>query len=219
MFNWKNTEVYNVPYKFAICDNFLETYNDNLFPTQQWCDEHLLTRENSVTKAISAKHSLSLLQQKQKFLLEAILSQDFHNKVCRILDIPLVDESIGIRKTKGEYRIAREAMFVQNFKTNKNILDVHYDSEVTIWTGLLYFSDDESNGSFNIHSANKNIFKEIPIKKNRLILTYNSDNSWHSVSPWNNNVPRKSIYITSEFKNFGRDADRNPIGAKEVWIP
>ena len=113
MFNWKNTEVYNVPYKFAICDNFLETYNDNLFPTQQWCDEHLLTRENSVTKAISAKHSVLLLQQKQKFLLEAILSQDFHNKVCRILDIPLVDESIGIRKTKGEYRIAREAMFVQ----------------------------------------------------------------------------------------------------------
>tara|TARA_B100001287_G_scaffold272867_1_gene275283 strand:+ start:1230 stop:1889 length:660 start_codon:yes stop_codon:yes gene_type:complete len=219
MFNWKNVEVYNVPYKFVICDNFLENFDDDLFPSQEWCNKNLLTRENSVTKAISAKNSLPLLNQIQKHLLEKILSQEFHNKVCSILNIPLINETTGIRKTQGEYRIAREAMFVENLKTDKNILDVHYDSEVTIWTGLLYFSDSMNGGSFNIHSHNKSIFKKIPIKKNRLILTYNSDNSWHSVSPWDSDVPRKSIYITSEFKNFGRDANRNPIGAKEVWIP
>ena len=60
--------------------------------------------------------------------------------------------------------------------------------------------------------------KKIPIKKNRLILTLNSSNSWHSVSSWHDNNPRKSIYITSEFKNFGRDKDRKPIEAKEVWF-
>lgn len=218
MFNWQNVEVYNVPYKFVICDNFLQDFDEELFPNQQWLDKHLFTRENTVTKAISAKVSLPLVNTKQKNLLENILSQEFHNKVCKILSIPLVNETVGIRKTQGDYRIAREAMFVNNTQTDKDILDVHYDSEVTIWTGLLYFSDSEYGGSFNIHSDDKRIFKSIPIKKNRLILTYNSDNSWHSVSPWKSPEPRKSIYITSEFKNFGRDANRQPIGATELWI-
>ena len=218
MFNWQNVEVYNVPYKFVICDNFLQDFDEELFPNKQWLDKHLFTRENSVTKAISAKVSLPLVNSKQKYLLDNILSQEFHNNVCKILSIPLVNETVGVRKTQGDYRIAREAMFVNNTQTDKDILDVHYDSEVTIWTGLLYFSDSEYGGSFNIHSEDKRIFKSIPIKKNRLILTYNSDNSWHSVSPWKSAEPRKSIYITSEFKNFGRDANRQPIGATELWI-
>jgi len=218
MFNWKNIEVYNVPYKFAVCDNFLEDFNENLFPAQQWLEENLQIRENQVTKAINAKQSLPLVNNLQKNLLDNILSQEFHNRVCKILSIPLINETVGIRKTEGDYRIAREAMYVTNTQTDKDILDVHYDSEVTIWTGLLYFSDSEYGGSFNIHSEDKRIFKSIPIKKNRLILTYNSDNSWHSVSPWKSLEPRKSIYITSEFKNFGRDANRKPIGATELWI-
>ena len=79
-------------------------------------------------------------------LLENILSQDFHNKVCKILNVSLVNESVAVRKTVGDYRIAREAMYVTNLKTDKDILDVHYDSEVTIWTGLLYFSDSNYGG-------------------------------------------------------------------------
>lgn len=218
MFNWQNVEVFNVPYKFVICDNFLQDYDDNLFPNQEWCNKNLITRENSVTKAISAINSLEKLDGNKRSLLENILSQDFHNKVCKILNVPLVNESVAVRKTVGDYRIAREAMYVTNLKTDKDILDVHYDSEVTIWTGLLYFSDSNYGGSFNIHTEDKTIFKKIPIKKNRLILTLNSSNSWHSVSSWHDNNPRKSIYITSEFKNFGRDKDRKPIEAKEVWF-
>lgn len=218
MFNWQNMQVFNAPYKFVICDNFLKDYDDNLFPNQQWCDKNLTTRENTFTKAISAINSLEKLDGTKKNLLESILSQDFHNKVCKILNVPLVDEQVAVRKTVGDYRIAREAMYVTNLKTDKDILDVHYDSEVTIWTGLLYFSDSNYGGSFNIHTEDKKLFKKIPIKKNRLILTLNSDNSWHSVSPWHDDNPRKSIYITSEFKNFGRDENRRPIGATEVWI-
>jgi len=218
MFNWQNMQVFNAPYKFVICDNFLKDHDDNLFPNQQWCDKNLTTRENTFTKAISAINSLEKLDGTKKNLLESILSQDFHNKVCKILNVPLVDEQVAVRKTVGDYRIAREAMYVTNLKTDKDILDVHYDSEVTIWTGLLYFSDSNYGGSFNIHTEDKKLFKKIPIKKNRLILTLNSDNSWHSVSPWHDDNPRKSIYITSEFKNFGRDENRRPIGATEVWI-
>lgn len=218
MFNWENVQVFNVPYKFAVCDNFIKDFDDALFPDKEWQNKNLATRENKVTKAINAKNSLDLITHTQKNLLESILSQNFHNRVCNILSIPLVNETTGVRKTNGDYRIAREAMYVTNLKTDKNILDVHYDSEVTIWTGLLYFSDSDSGGSFNIHSHNKNLFKKIPIKKNRLILTYNSDNSWHSVSSWDNDEPRKTIYTTSEFKNFGRDKNRRPIGATELWI-
>jgi len=218
MFNWQNIEVYNIPYKFAICDNFVKDYNDDLFPSSEWQEQHLAFRENKVTKAINAKQSLDLINEKQKELLTQILSQEFHNNVCKILNIPLVNETVGIRKTQGDYRIAREAMYVTNLQTTKNILDVHYDSEVTIWTGLLYFSNSDFGGSFNIHNHEKKIFKEIPIKKNRLILTLNSDNSWHSVSAWHDSEPRKSIYTTSEFKNFGRDKNRKPVGANELWI-
>lgn len=122
MFNWQNVEVFNVPYKFVICDNFLKDYDDSLFPNQEWCNKNLITRENSVTKAISAINSLEKLDGNKRSLLENILSQDFHNKVCKILNVPLVNESVAVRKTVGDYRIAREAMYVTNLKTDKDIL-------------------------------------------------------------------------------------------------
>ena len=117
MFNWQNVEVFNVPYKFVICDNFLQDYDDNLFPNQEWCNKNLITRENSVTKAISAIISLEKLDGNKRSLLENILSQDFHNKVCKILNVPLVNESVAVSKTVGDYRIARDAMYFTNLKT------------------------------------------------------------------------------------------------------
>lgn len=217
MFNWQNIQVFDYPYKYAICDDFLVDYNDTLYPDDEWCSNNLNTRENNVTSAISAIHSINKVTTDQKDLLTALLSQYFHDKVCDVLDIPLHQETVGIRKTEGDYRIAREAMFVQNHKCKNNILDVHYDSEVTIWTGLLYFTNSE-HGSFNIHNNDKSFNKMINIKKNRLILTKNGTTSWHSVSPWIEDIPRKSIYITGEFKNFGRDKNRKPVRAKEFWF-
>jgi hypothetical protein len=217
MFNWKNCKKYTYPFKYILCDNFLTDFSDELFPDQEWTSTHLLQRENMYTKGISAIQSINMVQDKTKNLLNGLLSQEFHNKVCEILEIPLIDEKVSIRKTPGDYRIAREAMFVENYYTSKNILEVHYDSEVTIWTGLLYFSDSKY-GAFNIHDKNKTIVEKIPIKKNRLIITENSNKTWHSVDPWLESKPRKSIYTTAEFKNFGRDKDRKPIGATETWI-
>lgn len=216
MFNWENIKVYDEPYKYAICDDFLSFYNDDLYPSNTWCEDNLIARENKVTKAISAINSIHKVNQAQKNFLSVLLSQRFHDQVCNLLDIPLAKETTGIRKTDADYRIAREAMFVQNLYSEGNILDIHYDSEVTIWTGLLYFCDSDS-GTFNIHENDKSLHKKIPIKRNRLILTRNGNTSWHSVSPWLESFPRKSIYITSEFKNFGRDKDRKPIRAKELW--
>ena len=71
----------------------------------------------------------------------------------------------------------------------------------------------------NIHNEDKSLHEAIPIKKNRLILTRNSSTTFHSVSPWlSKDTNRKSYYITSEFKNFGRNKDRSPIDATELWI-
>ena len=154
MFNWENVKVFDQPYKYAICDNFLSFYDDSLYPSNAWCENNLIARENKVTKAISAINSIHKVNQDQKNFLSVLLSQRFHNNVCNLLDIPLANETTGIRKTDEDYRIAREAMFVQNLYSEGNILDVHYDSEVTIWTGLLYFCDSDS-GTFNIHENDK----------------------------------------------------------------
>ena len=217
MFNWNNCIRYTEPFNHIICDNFVQDYSDDLFPSTEWASTHLMTRENEITKGISAIHSLKLVDGKTKNLLENILSQQFHNSVCNLLNIPLAGETTAIRRTQGEYRIAREAMFVENYKTEKNILETHYDSEVTIWTGLLYFVDSEY-GSFNIHDSNKKLVKKVNMKKNRLVLTENSNTCWHSVSQWLEDYPRRSIYITAEFRNFGRDKERKPVGAIETWI-
>ena len=217
MFNWQNCKIFDYPYRYVICDDFLNDYDDTIFPDESWTKQNLSKRENNFTYAISAKQSLSIVPKQTKILLSNILSQEFHNYVCNLLEINLTNESTGIRRTHGDYRIAREAQLVENYYTENNILDPHYDNEVTIWTALLYFVDSKY-GSFNIHDGQKNLLKQIPIKKNRLIITYNSANSWHSVSPWLEKTPRKSIYTTAEFKNYGRDADRKPIGAVEKWI-
>jgi hypothetical protein len=217
MFNWNNCIFYKEPFNYIVCDNFLQDYSDDLFPNTKWTEKYLSKRENEVTKGISAIHSLDIIEGKTKDLLESILSQQFFDQVCKLLKIPLLGETTNVRRSNGEYRIAREAMFVENYKTNENILEPHYDSEVTIWTGLLYFVDSQY-GTFNIHDSNKDIVKTINVKRNRLILTENSNKSWHSVSQWLENYPRRSIYTTAEFKNFGRDKDRKPIGATETWI-
>ena len=217
MFNWNNCIRYTDPFNYIICDNFIQDYSDDLFPDATWTNKNLLTRENKITKGISATNSLKLVEGNTKLLLENILSQQFHDTACNLLDIPLVGESTAIRKTNGNYRIAREAMFVENYKTQNNILEPHYDNEVTIWTGLIYFVDS-NYGSFNIHDNDKTLVKKIRMKKNRLILTENSNKCWHSVSNWLEDYPRRSIYITAEFKNFGRDKERKPIGATETWI-
>jgi hypothetical protein len=217
MFNWHNCTIFDNPYPHIICDNFLQEYDDNLFPNEKWTKDNLVTRENDFTKALSAIASLESLPLQTKELLNNLLSQSFHDTVCKMLKINLVGESTGIRRTEGNYRIAREAQIVENSYTETNILEAHYDSTVTIWTGLLYFVNSDY-GSFNIHDNDLNIVKSIPVRKNRMIITLNSNTTWHSVSPWLESTTRKSIYTTAEFKNFGRDKDRNPIGAKEVWI-
>ena len=220
--NWDNIKIYNSPFKYAICDNFLEEYNDDLFPDDKWCDDNLSGRENDVTRAQSAINILKdekfFSNSKRGEFFKNLLSTEFHDKVCEILEIPLIGEEVDVRKTVGFYRIAREAMVVENTYCEENILDVHHDNEVTIWSGLLYFSDSK-HGSFNIHNEDKSLHKTIPIKKNRLVLTRNSKTTLHSVSPWlSKYTNRKSYYITSEFKNFGRNKDRSPIGADELWI-
>ena len=223
IFNWENIEIYNTPFKYGICDNFLEEYNDDLFPDDKWCENTLSGRENDVTRALSA---IIILDDERWFgakgwemeFYKSLLSSEFHDKVCEILEIPLIGEKTNVRKTIGDYRIAREAMVVENTYCEENILDVHHDNEVTIWSGSLYFSDSK-DGSFNIHNEDKSLHKTIPIKKNRLILTRNSSTTFHSVSPWlSKDTNRKSYYITSEFKNFGRNKDRSPIDATELWI-
>lgn len=217
MFNWQNCVVYDDPYPHIICDDFLQSYNDDLFPDEKWTTKNLVTRENDFTKALSAIASLGSLPFQTRELLDHLLSQHFHDTVCNMLKIDLVGESTGIRRSEGDYRIAREAQIVENSYTETNILEAHYDSTVTIWTGLLYFVNSDY-GSFNIHDNDLKIVKSIPVRKNRMIITRNSNTTWHSVSPWLESTTRKSIYTTAEFKNFGRDENRNPIGAKEVWI-
>ena len=34
IFNWENIEIYDTPFKYGICDNFLEEYSDDLFPDE-----------------------------------------------------------------------------------------------------------------------------------------------------------------------------------------
>jgi hypothetical protein len=221
VFNWQNIETYNKPFKYGICDNFLEEYSDDLFPDDKWCENTLSGRENDVTRALSAiiiLEEYEFAERLEMAFYKNLLSSEFHDKVCEILEIPLIGEKTNVRKTIGDYRIAREAMVVENTYCEENILDVHHDNEVTIWSGSLYFSDSK-DGSFNIHNEDKSLHKTIPIKKNRLILTRNSSTTFHSVSPWlSKDTNRKSYYITSEFKNFGRNNDRSPIDATELWI-
>ena len=217
IFNWENIEIYDTPFKYGICDNFLEEYSDDLFPDDAWCKNNLFSRENDVTRARSA---IQILNDElfAGIFYKNLLSSEFHDKVCEILEIPLIGEKTNVRKTIGDYRIAREAMVVENTYCEENILDVHHDNEVTIWSGSLYFSDSK-DGSFNIHNEDKSLHEGIAIKKNRLILTRNSSTTFHSVSPWlSKDTNRKSYYITSEFKNFGRNKDRSPIDATELWI-
>ena len=217
IFNWQNIKTYNEPFNYAICDDFLVEYNDDLFPDDAWCKNNLFSRENDVTRARSA---IQILNDElfAGIFYKNLLSSEFHDKVCEILEIPLIGEKTNVRKTIGDYRIAREAMVVENTYCEENILDVHHDNEVTIWSGSLYFSDSK-DGSFNIHNEDKSLHEAIPIKKNRLILTRNSSTTFHSVSPWlSKDTNRKSYYITSEFKNFGRNKDRSPIDATELWI-
>ena len=220
IFNWQNIKTYNEPFNYAICDDFLVEYNDDLFPNDAWCKNNLFSRENDVTRARSAIQILDneLFERSEMAFYKNLLSSEFHDKVCEILEIPLIGEKTNVRKTVGDYRIAREAMVVENTYCEENILDVHHDNEVTIWSGSLYFSDSK-DGSFNIHNEDKSLHEAIPIKKNRLILTRNSSTTFHSVSPWlSKDTNRKSYYITSEFKNFGRNKDRSPIDATELWI-
>ena len=168
IFNWQNIETYNKPFKYAMCDNFLVEYNDNLFPDDAWCKNNLFSRENDVTRARSALQILNEVAYYSKGLsskfYKNLLSSEFHDKVCEILEIPLIGEKTNVRKTIGDYRIAREAMVVENTYCEENILDVHHDNEVTIWSGSLYFSDSK-DGSFNIHNEDKSLHKTIPIKK------------------------------------------------------
>lgn len=220
IFNWQNIKTYNEPFNYAICDDFLVEYNDDLFPDDAWCKNNLFSRENDVTRALSAIQILDdeLFESSEMAFYKNLLSSEFHDKVCEILEISLIGEKTNVRKTIGDYRIAREAMVVENTYCEENILDVHHDNEVTIWSGSLYFSDSK-DGSFNIHNEDKSLHETIPIKKNRLILTRNSSTTFHSVSPWlSKDTNRKSYYITSEFKNFGRNKDRSPIDATELWI-
>ena len=41
IFNWENIEIYDTPFKYGICDNFLEEYSDDLFPDDAWCKNNL----------------------------------------------------------------------------------------------------------------------------------------------------------------------------------
>ena len=134
IFNWENIEIYDTPFKYGICDNFLEEYSDDLFPDDAWCKNNLFSRENDVTRARSA---IQILNDElfAGIFYKNLLSSEFHDKVCEILEIPLIGEKTNVRKTIGDYRIAREAMVVENTYCEENILDVHHDNEVTIWSG------------------------------------------------------------------------------------
>lgn len=215
--NWRGCSVFLTPYPHIICDDFVQEFTDEMFPDWQWTTLNLTQRENRFTRGISAIYSLDRISEKPKSLLQKFLSQEFHDNICRLLNIDLVGESTGLRKSVGEYRIAREAQIVENSYTQNNVVELHHDNPVTIWTGILYFVDS-AHGSFNIHDEAHNIVKKIPVRKNRMIITLNSNKTWHSVSPWLETTPRKSIYTTAEFKNDGRDQNRMPINATELWI-
>lgn len=217
MFNWKDCIYYQEPYPYIVCDNFLLEFDESVYPNKTWCDQYLGLRENDTTRALSACYSLDFLSSETVNLLNNFLSQEFHDKVCQLLDINLVGETTAMRKSEGNYRIAREALIVENSYTENNIVECHYDNPVTIWTGTLYFVDSE-HGSFNIHNNELTIVKKIPVRKNRMVITKNTSQTWHSVSPWLETTPRKCIYTTAEFKNDGRDQNRMPVNATELWI-
>jgi hypothetical protein len=217
MFNWKDCIYYQEPYPYIVCDNFLLEFDESVYPNKTWCDQYLGPRENDATRALSACYSLDFLSSETVNLLNNFLSQEFYDNVCRLLGVNLIGETTGIRKTIGNYRIAREAQIVENSYTENNILEMHYDNPCTIWTGVLYFVNSEY-GSFNIHDETYTIVKKIPVRKNRMIITLNSNKTWHSVSSWLETTPRKSIYTTAEFKNDGRDQNRMPINTNELWI-
>ena len=149
-FNWQGCAVFSTPYPHIICDNFVQEFTDEMFPNQQWTTLNLRNRENQFTRGISAIYSLDTISEKPKALLQKFLSQEFYDKICQLLNIDLVGEVTGLRKSIGKYRIAREAQIVENSYTQNNILELHYDNPCTIWTGMLYFVDSD-HGSFNIH--------------------------------------------------------------------
>jgi hypothetical protein len=220
-FNWGEIQLFSTPYPHIICDNFILDYGDEIFPTDVWCEENLHRRENDVTKSLGAYYTLES-EDVHKSTIDFIQSAtgvEFHNKVCDLFNIhELKDVGMDIRRTPGDYRVARECMPTVNTYSEEPILEVHHDHPVTIWTGLIYFSDSD-HGAFNIHNQDQSLHKKVPIRKNRLILTLGSPSALHSVDSWPLPELRKYFYLTSEFKNSGRDKEGNAIGATEFWFP
>jgi hypothetical protein len=208
-FNWKNAQVFEKPYNHFIIENFCE------IPT--FPELELYQRENSVTLGRAAIKTLPYLEGAAKDFFEYLLSEDFYNNVCDLLQIPqMKEQTYGIRKSEGNYRISREAMLVENTYTEEPILPIHTDHNVTIWTGMLY-NVNSDQGMYRIFDKDFNLIKEIKPRIGTLVVTLNSSNTWHDVTNWTEPFNRRAIYLTSEFKNFGRDENRNAIGAKELW--
>jgi hypothetical protein len=208
-FNWKNAQVFEEPYNHFIIENFCE------IPT--FPELELYPRENNVTLARAAINTLPHLTNQPKEFFQELLSENFHNNVCDLLDIPYMkNQTYGIRKTQGDYRIAREAMLVENTYTESPILPIHTDHNVTIWTGMLY-NVNSDQGRYRIFDKEFNLVKEIKPRIGTIIVTLNSNSSWHDVTNWTEKFNRRAIYLTSEFKNFGRDNNRNAIDASELW--
>ena len=220
-FNWNNIELFSTPYPHAICDNFIVDFDDEIFPSDHWCKKNLRERENNVTRSLGAYYTLKSdgIKKKTKDFIFSTTGNDFHNKVCDLFKInDLKNVEMNIRRTEDNYRIARECMPTVNTYTKDPILKVHHDHPVTIWTGLIYFSESDY-GAFNIHDQDLSLYKKINIKKNRLILTLGSPTTFHGVDAWPVEEFRKYFYLTSEFKNNGRDERGNAIDATEFWFP
>lgn len=208
-FNWQNVQVFNKPYNHFVIEDFCKIPE---FPQLE-----LYQRENTVTKARAAIKTLPYLEGSAKEFFEYLLSEEFHNNVCELLDIShMKDQTYGIRKTEGDYRIAREAMLVENAYTEEPILPIHTDHNVTIWTGMLY-NVNSDQGMYRLFDKQLNLVKEIKPRVGTMIVTLNSNSTWHDVTNWTEPFNRRAIYLTSEFKNFGRDENRNAIRAKELW--
>jgi len=208
-FNWQNVQVFNDPYIHFIIDDFCKI--PDLPPLE------LYKRENLITRGRSAIKTLPYLEGEPKDFFEYLLSEKFHDNVCDLLQIPqMKNQTYGIRKTEGDYRIAREAMLVENSYTEDPILPIHTDHNVTIWTGMLY-NVNSNQGKYRIFDKDLNLVKEIEPRIGTLVVTLNSSSTWHDVTNWTEPFNRCAIYLTSEFKNFGRDENRNAIGAKELW--
>jgi hypothetical protein len=208
-FNWDQAKVFDYPYRHFIVDKFCEIPE---FPSIK-----LYQRENSVTWGLSAIKTLPHLQGDSKKFLEYLISEEFHNNVCDLLNIPnMKNQTYGLRKSQGDYRISREAMIVENTYSENPILGIHTDHNVTIWTGMLY-NVNSHQGKFRMFDKDLNLIKEIEPKIGKLLVTLNSSFTWHDVTNWTESFNRRAFYLTSEFKNFGRDVNRKAIGATEYW--